>query len=332
MNVNRRCGGARRQAAEPCRTLAMPTPKPFGSAANESSSQPADTNMSRMCWRRSGCAQPRVQTTTPPDRTSEPIDETTCWMSASEMLPKMPHSIEQSTGSTSAQVVTSPASAQRTVELRDAGERGVAPRSVGERKVELDEQRGDVRERGCAATTGITSRPSPAQGSGARSAHAADVQRRADASLDDLEPTRERGRRVVVLTVPFVPVGPLGHPPGAPRRSAVEAEAEAVEPAEPEVALAGAVLAVERPCVVVDADEAERLRRERERLLLARSRSGSPCCACRRGGRASPRRRSEWRPRRGRCSRSRRRRGRPSPGPRTRRTGCRCRSRRPTRG
>ena len=51
------------------------------------------------------------------------------------------------------------------------------------------------------------------------------------------------------------------------RSSGVEAEAEAVEGAQPGVALAGLVLAVHRPSGRLDAGEAERLGRERQRLV-----------------------------------------------------------------
>src|SRR6476620_5235932 len=51
------------------------------------------------------------------------------------------------------------------------------------------------------------------------------------------------------------------------RASGIEAEAEAVERAQPRVAPAAAVLAVERPAGRLDPEEAERLGRERQRLV-----------------------------------------------------------------
>ena len=68
----------------------------------------------------------------------------------------------------------------------------------------------------------------------------------------------------------------------------------------------------QRPAGELDAGPAQRLRRERQRLARAPSAAGSARCPRRRAGRASPRRRTGWRRRRGRCSRARRPPGRRS--------------------
>ena len=161
--------------------------------------QPAAVNHPRIAGVRSGGRRCRVQITVAPGRPIAAEARAVRSTSSSGTLPKMPHSRSRSTGTTSAQTVGSPASADADLEPGPQG-REVLPGRGGELGVELDQAAGEVggtgvtgRRRGDVATVARAERQHPDRtGTGP-------VERGPDLLDDDGEPLRMSAGGIVVL-------------------------------------------------------------------------------------------------------------------------------------